>query len=113
MQAHLKYSIIVKKKVETTALLWFFKFPDSLYCKYSMPIFIFTFVDTENSRNCDRGGFLVLQLHDELMYEVHKSDLDIVKNIVKSVMERTTELSVILPVNIKVGPSWGSMKEVL
>ena len=47
------------------------------------------------------------------MYEVHKSDLEVVKDIVKSVMERTTKLSVTLPVNIKVGPSWGLMKEIL
>lgn len=76
-------------------------------------MYLFTFAGTENSQNCCRGGFLVLQLHDELMYEVFKSDLEAVKNIVKTVMEQTTKLSVVLPVNIKVGTSWGSMKEIL
>lgn len=75
--------------------------------------FCFLYLGLQNSTTGFRGGILVLQLHDELMYEVNKYDLETVKSIVKTVMEKNTRLSVILPVNIKVGISWGSMRECI
>ncbi|XP_014662038.1 PREDICTED: DNA polymerase theta-like [Priapulus caudatus] len=57
-----------------------------------------------------RGAYLLLQLHDELIYEVNEEDLVQVCQIVKQCMEGTTTLSVCLPVNVKVGHTWGSMQ---
>ncbi|KAI4495700.1 hypothetical protein M0802_008535 [Mischocyttarus mexicanus] len=58
-----------------------------------------------------RGAYLVLQLHDELLYEVNIMDLNKVALIVKESMEQVCQLAVPLPVKIKVGPAWGDLKE--
>ncbi|XP_046834318.1 DNA polymerase theta [Vespa crabro] len=58
-----------------------------------------------------RGAYLVLQLHDELLYEVNIMDLQQVALIVKESMEQVCQLAVPLPVKIKVGPAWGDLKE--
>ncbi|XP_044010406.1 DNA polymerase theta [Aphidius gifuensis] len=58
-----------------------------------------------------RGGYLVLQLHDELIYEVNGHDLENVARIIKESMENCCQLSVPLPVKVKVGPAWGDLQE--
>ena len=57
------------------------------------------------------GGYFVLQLHDELIFEVSVNDLRSVAQIVKTEMENAMKLSVVLPVKMKAGPSWGNMAE--
>ena len=59
--------------------------------------------------NNQRGGFLVLQLHDELLYEVCRGDVDVVVDIIRNEMENVAQLAVKLPVKVKVGASWGSL----
>ena len=59
-----------------------------------------------------RGAFLVLQLHDELIYEVSSSEVTQVARIIKRCMETTTPLAVRLPVKVKVGPSWGRLEDM-
>ncbi|XP_076065262.1 DNA polymerase theta [Oratosquilla oratoria] len=56
-----------------------------------------------------RGGYLVLQLQDELIYEVVSDDIIQVAQLVLHHMEGVLELKVSLPVKMKVGPSWGDM----
>ena len=58
------------------------------------------------------GAYLVLQLHDELIYEVSQNDVRRVANIVKHNMEQAYKLSVKLPVKVKVGPTWGSLEDM-
>ncbi|XP_017766865.1 PREDICTED: DNA polymerase theta-like [Eufriesea mexicana] len=58
-----------------------------------------------------RGGYLVLQLHDELLYEVYIQDLKQVATIVKESMEQVCHLAVPLPVKLKVGSAWGDLSE--
>ena len=58
-----------------------------------------------------RGAYLVLQLHDELLYEVNESDLPRVAQIVRQEMENALRLSVKFPVKMKVGTSWGHLTE--
>lgn len=60
-----------------------------------------------------RGAFLVLQLHDELLYETNRKDQDIVVAIIKEGMENAYPLSVSTPVKIHVGNNWGMLKNVL
>ena len=55
------------------------------------------------------GGYMVLQLHDELIFETSERDLGRVARIVKEEMEGALELCVPLPVKMKAGPSWGKM----
>ncbi|KAL4677733.1 hypothetical protein H8959_020407 [Pygathrix nigripes] len=58
-----------------------------------------------------RGGFFILQLHDELLYEVSEEDVVQVAQIVKNEMESAVKLSVKLKVNVKIGASWGELKD--
>lgn len=52
---------------------------------------------------------MVMQLHDELIYEVNKLDLHEVKAIVKDSIENCLELPVKMKAKLKVGEAWGSM----
>ncbi|KOX75679.1 DNA polymerase theta [Melipona quadrifasciata] len=58
-----------------------------------------------------RAGYLVLQLHDEFLYEVNIHDLKQVAKIVKESMEQVCQLAVPLPVKLKVGPAWGNLSD--
>ena len=53
---------------------------------------------------------LILQVHDELIIEAHKEEVDQVKELVKDIMENCIELDVPLKVDIKVGDSWYEAK---
>ncbi|KAG9334258.1 hypothetical protein JZ751_008346 [Albula glossodonta] len=58
------------------------------------------------------GAFFVLQLHDELIYEVAQEDVIQVAQIVKREMESAVKLYVKLCVKVKVGPSWGDLQDL-
>ena len=47
-----------------------------------------------------------MQVHDELNFDVLKSELDVVKNIVRNEMQQAIQLSVPLTVDIGVGENW-------
>jgi DNA polymerase-1 len=49
---------------------------------------------------------MLLQVHDELVFEVAKGELDALRALVTEEMERVVELSVPLEVQIGVGKSW-------
>lgn len=49
---------------------------------------------------------LLLQVHDELVLEVHESELEEVALLVKEKMEQVMKLSVTLEVDVKIGPNW-------
>ncbi|XP_072254555.1 DNA polymerase theta [Pyxicephalus adspersus] len=69
---------------------------------------------TERRRNSSppsRGAFFILQLHDELLYEVAEDDVIQVAQIIKSEMENAVKLSVTLKVKVKFGPSWGDLQD--
>ena len=57
------------------------------------------------------GAYLVLQMHDELLYEVSSDVVGEVAYIVRHEMENAMNLSVSFPVTIKTGSSWGSLKD--
>ncbi|XP_064629325.1 DNA polymerase theta-like [Lineus longissimus] len=65
-----------------------------------------------NSQHSPEGAFLVLQLHDELMYEVNQGNVDEVARIIKHCMENALDLSVRFPVKLKVGTSWGRLEDM-
>jgi DNA polymerase-1 len=52
---------------------------------------------------------LLLQVHDELIFEVPDGELDKVRELVKDKMERAVQLSVPLRVSLEVGPTWGDI----
>ena len=49
---------------------------------------------------------LIMQVHDELVVEVEKSELDIVKKLVSEAMELNQPLRVPLVIDINVGETW-------
>ncbi|WP_133130659.1 DNA polymerase I [Legionella yabuuchiae] len=49
---------------------------------------------------------MIMQVHDELVFEVHQEVVDSVKEKIKQLMETTVELSVPLEVAIGVGNNW-------
>jgi DNA polymerase-1 len=49
---------------------------------------------------------MLLQVHDELVFEVAKGELDTLKDLVTKQMEQVVELSVPLEVQIGIGKSW-------
>ncbi|MCK4518575.1 MAG: DNA polymerase I [Candidatus Omnitrophica bacterium] len=56
-----------------------------------------------------KKGFLsrmIMQIHDELIFEIHKDETDKLKKMVKEKMEYVVELDVPIKVDIKVGKSW-------
>jgi DNA polymerase I len=53
---------------------------------------------------------VLLQVHDELVLEVPREEVDVVASIVRETMESALQLDVPLTVDIKVGDDWESMK---
>ncbi len=53
---------------------------------------------------------MLIQVHDELVFNVLKSELDVVKKIVKNTMENTFKLDVPLKVDIEIGNNWYEAK---
>ena len=60
----------------------------------------------ETIKEQDFKSKLLLQVHDELVFDVHKSEVKILKNIVKDNMENALRLSVPLKVELGQGPNW-------
>ena len=55
---------------------------------------------------------LLLQVHDELVLETPRSDVERLAATVKEVMESAAELKVPLKADVKAGPNWRDMQEV-
>ncbi len=49
---------------------------------------------------------MLLQVHDELVFDAHKEELEIIKPIIKSEMENAYKLAVPLDVEIGIGQNW-------
>ncbi len=61
----------------------------------------------------DRRGLsskMILQVHDELLFEVPAEELEPLKQIVEGVMPKAMELSVPLKIAIKTGRNWGEIE---
>jgi DNA polymerase-1 len=53
---------------------------------------------------------MLLQVHDDLLFEVPEDEKDLMIKIVKDKMENAVKLSVPLVVDVKTGKNWGEMK---
>lgn len=51
-------------------------------------------------------GKMILQIHDELIFEVPESEIPIFEALVKEKMEKVTQLEVPIEVNLAVGKNW-------
>jgi len=52
---------------------------------------------------------LILQIHDELVFEVPLDEVEVMKTLVKEAMEGAVTLSIPLKVSISVGSNWGEL----
>jgi DNA polymerase-1 len=55
---------------------------------------------------------MILQVHDELVFEVPNEELELVKNLVRATMEEAMSLSVPLKVEMKVGTNWYEVEPI-
>jgi DNA polymerase-1 len=53
---------------------------------------------------------MLLQVHDELIFEGPKSELDALRELVLRVMPASLHLDVALKVDVKVGKNWADME---
>jgi DNA polymerase-1 len=53
---------------------------------------------------------MLIQVHDELLYEVPADELDIMRQIVPEIMSTAIKLSIPIKVECKVGKNWGELK---
>ncbi|CAH0605555.1 unnamed protein product [Chrysodeixis includens] len=69
-------------------------------------------IDSWNSFNRNNGPRLILQMHDELIYEVPEESQHSFIATMRRAMQKTVKLSVPLPVKVKTGLAWGTLSEV-
>jgi DNA polymerase-1 len=55
-------------------------------------------------------GAMLLQIHDELIFEIEQSIVDEVADKLKSMMENIMELDIPLVCSVSIGNSWGELK---
>lgn len=65
------------------------------------------------SSSKSQNSRLLLQLHDELIYEVPEMDKDAFVVTMKQAMEGTVTLNIPLPVKVKCGYSWGTLEYIV
>ena len=51
-------------------------------------------------------SYMILQVHDELVFEVPEEEVDAMRALVREEMEGVTELAVPIVVDVKVGSNW-------
>jgi DNA polymerase-1 len=65
-------------------------------------------VDKNLTRDATDSAKMLLQVHDELIFEVSEGQVEVLREKVRTWMENTTKLNVPLKVSIGVGSSWGN-----
>lgn len=56
------------------------------------------------------SDYMVLSVHDELVFEIEESKVDVFKTQIKEIMEGVIKLKVPLEVDINIGQNWGQLK---
>ena len=67
--------------------------------------------DSERSERSDSCR-LILQIHDELLFECDPKTVKEIAKMVKEKMENALKLSVPVVVDLKIGPNWGEMEKL-
>ena len=60
-------------------------------------------------RKTNSDCVMILQIHDELLFECDPKDVEKIAKLVKDKMENALKLSVPVVVDLKSGPNWGEM----
>jgi DNA polymerase I len=58
------------------------------------------------------GSKMIMQIHDELVFDVEKKELKSFSAMVRKKMETVMELSVPVRVDMKTGKNWSEMEEI-
>jgi DNA polymerase-1 len=66
-------------------------------------------LDAEMTRR-KLGSWMILQVHDELIFECPGDELEEVRALCLDIMPRSLDMQVPLKVDTKVGRSWGEMQ---
>jgi DNA polymerase-1 len=64
-------------------------------------------VDSWIKQSKEMTGKMIMQVHDELVFEVPENEVDTFKENIADLMENAAELDVPLKVDIGVGDNWG------
>ena len=56
---------------------------------------------------------MLLQVHDELIFECPEDEISEIKNILDKLMTNSLELLVPLKIEYKIGKEWGNMEKTL
>jgi DNA polymerase I len=67
-------------------------------------------IELDQRLACDFKSRMILQVHDELLFEAPEDELPQLTRLVKEVMENAYKLSVPISVETKVGPNWRDVK---
>jgi DNA polymerase I len=49
---------------------------------------------------------MILQVHDELVFDVHIDEMDTIKTLVKTAMEHAIKITVPMEVEMEIGDNW-------
>ena len=69
-----------------------------------------TGIPTKSSKNNKLKSRMLLQVHDELIFEVPEAEMATMRRMVPQVMSAAVALSVPLKVDLKSGVNWGEME---
>ncbi|MDO8570359.1 MAG: DNA polymerase [Candidatus Daviesbacteria bacterium] len=69
-------------------------------------------LNSENRKQKTDNCKLILQVHDELLFECNENSAEELGKMVKEKMENALKLSVPVIVDLKTGPNWGEMKSL-
>ena len=58
----------------------------------------------------DENCWMILQIHDELLFELRKNKIKEIFPKIEKIMENIAELKAPLKVDIKIGTNWGEME---
>jgi DNA polymerase-1 len=56
---------------------------------------------------------MLLQVHDELIFEVPEAEIGIVSKIVQNLMVNAIQLDVPIKVDLQLGKTWGDMEPLV
>ena len=53
---------------------------------------------------------MIMQVHDELIFEVHQKELSILEKTLRDIMPNALKLKVPLTIDVNISKSWGDLK---